>query len=62
MKKIAVIVAGGTGSRMNNPMPKQFLLLNAKPVLYYTINTFLKAYEDMDVILVLPEEYVAAGQ
>ena len=62
MKKIAVIVAGGTGSRMNNPMPKQFLLLNGKPVLYYTINTFLKAYEDMDVILVLPEEYVAAGQ
>ena len=62
MKKIAVIVAGGTGIRMNNTVPKQFLLLNGKPVLYYTIKTFLQSYEDMQVILVLPEEHVAAGQ
>jgi 2-C-methyl-D-erythritol 4-phosphate cytidylyltransferase len=62
LKKIAVIVAGGTGTRMNNTVPKQFLLLNGKPVLYYTINTFLQAYNDMEIILVLPEEHVAAGQ
>ncbi|HQW91829.1 MAG TPA: 2-C-methyl-D-erythritol 4-phosphate cytidylyltransferase [Ferruginibacter sp.] len=62
MKKFAVIVAGGTGSRMNNILPKQFLLLQGKPVLYYTINSFLKAYDDMHIILVLPEEHVAAGQ
>jgi 2-C-methyl-D-erythritol 4-phosphate cytidylyltransferase len=62
LKKIAVIVAGGNGTRMNNTVPKQFLLLNGKPVLYYTIKTFLQAYQDMQVILVLPEEHVAAGQ
>lgn len=62
MKKTAVIVAGGTGSRMNSPTPKQFLLLNGKPVLFYSINTFLQSYTDMQVILVLPEEYIAAGQ
>ncbi len=62
MKKFAVIVAGGTGSRMNNTIPKQFLLLKGKPVLYYTIQTFLQAYHDLQVILVLPEEYVEAGQ
>lgn len=62
MKKIAVIVAGGTGSRMNNSTPKQFLLLNGKPVLYYTIHAFLHAYEDMEIILVLPEDHIAAGQ
>ncbi|MBK8610332.1 MAG: 2-C-methyl-D-erythritol 4-phosphate cytidylyltransferase [Chitinophagaceae bacterium] len=62
MKKIAVIVAGGTGSRMNNAIPKQFLLLKGKPVLYYTLNSFLHAYDDLQVILVLPEEHVAAGQ
>lgn len=62
MKKIAVIVAGGSGTRMNTQMPKQFLLLNGKPVLYYTINTFLKAYNDLKIILVLPEEYIAAGK
>jgi 2-C-methyl-D-erythritol 4-phosphate cytidylyltransferase len=62
MKKIAVIVAGGSGTRMNTTLPKQFLLLNGKPVLYYTLNTFLKAYKDLQIILVLPEEYIAAGQ
>ena len=62
MKKFALIVAGGTGTRMNNTTPKQFLLLKGKPVLYYTINAFLQAYNDLQIILVLPEEHVAAGQ
>jgi 2-C-methyl-D-erythritol 4-phosphate cytidylyltransferase len=62
LKKNAVIVAGGTGTRMNNAVPKQFLLLKNKPVLCYTIDTFLKSYSDMQIILVLPEEHVAAGQ
>jgi len=62
MKKFAVIVAGGTGSRMNNAIPKQFLLLQGKPVLYYTLHTFLQAYDDLHIILVLPEEHIAAGQ
>lgn len=62
MKKFAVIVAGGTGSRMNNAIPKQFLLLQGKPVLYYTLHAFLKAYDDLQLILVLPEEHIAAGQ
>lgn len=62
LKKIAVIVAGGTGTRMNNTVPKQFLLLKNKPVLFYTVDAFLKAYGDMQIILVLPEEHEAAGQ
>ncbi|MBK7882641.1 MAG: 2-C-methyl-D-erythritol 4-phosphate cytidylyltransferase [Chitinophagaceae bacterium] len=62
MKKIAVIVAGGSGTRMNNEVPKQFLLLKGKPVLFYTINSFLKAYDDLKIILVLPEAHIAAGQ
>jgi len=62
MKKFAIIVAGGSGSRMNNAVPKQFLLLKGKPVLYYTIDAFLKAYDDCKIILVLPEDHVAAGQ
>jgi 2-C-methyl-D-erythritol 4-phosphate cytidylyltransferase len=62
MKKTAIIVAGGNGSRMNKSIPKQFLLLNGKPILYYTIQTFLQAYTDLQIILVLPEEGIAAGQ
>lgn len=62
MKKYVIIVAGGSGTRMNNEVPKQFILLNGKPVLYYAINTFLETFDDCRVILVLPEEHVAAGQ
>ncbi len=62
MKKYAIIVAGGSGSRMKSVVPKQFMLLKGKPVLYYTIDAFLKAYDDCKIILVLPEDHVAAGQ
>jgi 2-C-methyl-D-erythritol 4-phosphate cytidylyltransferase len=62
MNKIAVIVAGGAGKRMGNIVPKQFLLLNDKPVLWYTIDSFLRAYPDMQVVLVLPAEHLAKGR
>jgi len=62
MNKIALIVAGGKGTRMNNEIPKQFLLIKNKPILYYSIKAFLDAYEDMEVILVLPEEHMGKGQ
>ncbi|MEP7232672.1 MAG: 2-C-methyl-D-erythritol 4-phosphate cytidylyltransferase [Ginsengibacter sp.] len=62
MKKIAVIVAGGKGTRMNSELPKQFMLLKNKPVLYYTIEAFLSAYDDMQIILVLPVGHIAKGQ
>lgn len=62
MKKIALIVAGGKGTRMNSELPKQFMLLKNKPVLYYTINAFLSAYDDMEIILVLPVEHMGKGQ
>jgi 2-C-methyl-D-erythritol 4-phosphate cytidylyltransferase len=62
VKKYAVIVAGGTGSRMGGDIPKQFQLINGKPVLFYTIRTFLRAYEDMQLILVLPEAHLELGR
>ena len=62
MKKYAVIVAGGSGKRMGSAVPKQFLMLHGKPVLYYTIKTFLEAYDDLYLILVLPEEYTDLGR
>jgi 2-C-methyl-D-erythritol 4-phosphate cytidylyltransferase len=62
MLKYAIIVAGGSGTRMGGNLPKQFLLLNKKPVLYYTIRTFLQAFDDLEVILVLPQAYMDMGQ
>ena len=62
MLKYAIIVAGGSGTRMGGNLPKQFLLLKNKPVLYYSINAFLQAYDDLKVILVLPNNYTDMGQ
>lgn len=62
MKKIAIIVAGGLGTRMNSNLPKQFMLLKAKPVIYYSIKAFLDAYDDLNIVLVLPAEYMAIGK
>ena len=62
MYKYAIIVAGGFGTRMGSNTPKQFLMLHDKPVLYYTLKTFLEAYDDLEVILVLPEEYTEMGR
>lgn len=62
MNKYAIIVAGGSGIRMGGNIPKQFMLLKDKPVLYYTLRTFMQAYDDMQIILVLPVDYTDMGQ
>lgn len=54
MEKYAVIVAGGSGARMNNPVPKQFLELQGKPVLMHTLERFYKADPTIRFIVVLP--------
>ena len=51
----AIIVAGGSGTRMNANIPKQFLELNGIPILMHTIKTFYAFDNGMKIILVLPE-------
>jgi 2-C-methyl-D-erythritol 4-phosphate cytidylyltransferase len=62
MFKYAIIVAGGTGSRMGSDLPKQFMLLKDKPVLYYSLKTFLEAYDDLEIILILPAAFTNIGE
>jgi 2-C-methyl-D-erythritol 4-phosphate cytidylyltransferase len=62
MKKIAIIVAGGSGIRMGADKPKQFLLLADKPLLWHTVKVFLTAYNDMEVIVVLPSDFMEMGK
>jgi 2-C-methyl-D-erythritol 4-phosphate cytidylyltransferase len=62
LTKFAVIVAAGAGVRMGSDVPKQFLFVNGKPVLWHTLNTFLNAYNDMQIILVLHEQYIETGK
>jgi len=53
-----VIVAGGTGTRMQSETPKQFLDLLGKPVIIWTIEKFLSFDQDIKTILVLPESHL----
>ncbi len=53
-RKYAVIVAGGKGLRMGGTIPKQFLLLGDKPLLFYSIQAFLTAFPDITLVLVFP--------
>ncbi len=57
-KRYAIIVAGGNGTRMNNPVPKQFLKLEGKPILLLTINKFLDTDPNIEIILVLPQDHL----
>src|ERR1700744_461313 len=62
MKKYAVIVAGGAGLRMGTPVPKQFLSLHGRPVLWYTLQIFLTTYDDLEIVLVLPADGFDRGR
>ena len=55
----AIIVAGGSGSRMQSTVPKQFLLLNERPVLMYTVEAFYNTASKPQIILVLAASYHA---
>lgn len=52
-----MIVAAGNGTRMGTAMPKQFLLLQHKPVLWHSIAAFQNAFEDIEIFLVVSPEH-----
>ncbi|GGF41540.1 2-C-methyl-D-erythritol 4-phosphate cytidylyltransferase [Echinicola rosea] len=54
MNKAAIIVAGGRGTRMGSPIPKQYLEIGGKPVLMHTLEVFYQLDPSMKIILVIP--------
>jgi 2-C-methyl-D-erythritol 4-phosphate cytidylyltransferase len=52
MKHIVVLLAGGIGSRIGGPMPKQFLSLNDKPVIVHALDNFQEC-DAIDAILIV---------
>jgi 2-C-methyl-D-erythritol 4-phosphate cytidylyltransferase len=56
MKYYAIIVAGGSGNRMQTETPKQFLLLKNLPVLMHTIKAFAQSDTQPKILLVLNKD------
>ena len=55
MKRYLIVVAGGTGTRMAQPVAKQFLLLEGLPLMWWTLRRFRAALPDLHLVLVLHE-------
>lgn len=57
-KHTILIVAGGRGTRMGGPQPKQFLELAGRPVLMHTLEAFDRWDASARLIVVLPEDQI----
>ena len=54
----AIILAAGTGSRMQNATPKQFIKVNDKELMIYSLETFASVSEIDEIIVVTSKEYI----
>jgi 2-C-methyl-D-erythritol 4-phosphate cytidylyltransferase len=59
MQYYAIIVAGGIGTRMGSALPKQFLPLAGKPMLYHSINNFVQALPNVHIVIVMHPSYIS---
>lgn len=59
MKRSVIITAGGTGKRMGSDLPKQFLLIAGKPLLFHTIVRFHEFDREAQLILSLPADRIS---
>lgn len=54
----AIILAGGRGTRMNSKISKQYIDINGKPILYYTIKKFMNCKDVDNIVVVVPEDEI----
>jgi 2-C-methyl-D-erythritol 4-phosphate cytidylyltransferase len=57
MRNSVIIVAGGSGKRMGANLPKQYLEINGKALILYTLGKFLEFDPEIEIVLVLNEAY-----
>lgn len=55
MKKYVIIAAGGSGQRMGNAVPKQFLEIKGRTLIWYSVHAFAEAFDDASIIVVVPK-------
>ena len=58
MNEYAIIVAGGSGSRMNSNVPKQYLMIDNKPVIVHTIQRFYDYNSSITIICCVHNDYI----
>lgn len=56
MRTGAIVLAGGSGSRMQADIKKQYMLIGGKPVLYYSLNVFQNSACIDEIVLVCSQE------
>ena len=54
MKSIAIILAGGKGSRLSKSKEKQFIEVNGYSILEHTLKRFSECYSKNRLIIVFP--------
>lgn len=52
-----IVLAAGRGSRMNSDIPKQFMRLNGRPLLWYSLDAMQKSCVD-DIVIATTDEYI----
>jgi 2-C-methyl-D-erythritol 4-phosphate cytidylyltransferase len=58
LKKYVIIVAGGSGKRMESVVAKQFICIGDVPILMRTINTFHDYLKEIEIVLALPAMHI----
>jgi 2-C-methyl-D-erythritol 4-phosphate cytidylyltransferase len=58
MKRYVIVVAGGTGQRMESSIPKQFLSINNEIVLMKSIRSFHEFDSTLKIIVTIPENHI----
>ncbi|MGB1294248.1 MAG: 2-C-methyl-D-erythritol 4-phosphate cytidylyltransferase [Flavobacteriales bacterium] len=63
IEKFAVIIlAGGKGLRMGHDLPKQFIEINGKPIIFHTIEKFIDYNAEVTIVLALPNSHLEYWQ
>lgn len=58
MKNYVILLAGGVGKRMKSELPKQFIEVNGKPIITYSIENFQRNTQIDKIVVVCVKEWI----
>ena len=60
MTNVAIVLAGGVGSRIGADIPKQYIEVNGKPIIFYSLETFQQHSDIHSIVIVANEEWISS--